>query len=134
MIMSNINPNDNLWILGDVCFCKESFVKHVLPIANKVNLSTILGNHDGERRYAPTILDYINAGINVYGLAKYKTTNDSFILSHCPVHPAELRGNLNLHGHVHLETINDQRYINCCCEVVDFIPKTINELLKMRVL
>lgn len=36
--------------------------------------------------------------------------------SHAPVHPAELRDRLNLHGHVHDETVQDHRYVNCSME------------------
>ena len=36
--------------------------------------------------------------------------------SHAPVHPAELRDRLNLHGHVHDETVKDHRYVNCSME------------------
>ena len=43
-------------------------------------------------------------------------------LSHCPMHPDELRGNNNIHGHIHSHTIDDPRYFNVCCERIDFQP------------
>ncbi len=45
-------------------------------------------------------------------LVKYK----NFWLSHAPVHPGELSGKKNLHGHTHFELMGDPRYINVCVE------------------
>ena len=61
-----------------------------------------------------------------------------FILSHCPIHPSELdyRFKYNIHGHVHVKSLSDERYINVCCEAIDYKPKTIEELMagKFKVL
>jgi calcineurin-like phosphoesterase family protein len=52
-------------------------------------------------------------------MIKYK----GFILSHCPIHESEMeRYYKNIHGHVHEETIKDDRYINVCCEAINYTP------------
>jgi calcineurin-like phosphoesterase family protein len=50
---------------------------------------------------------------DIHGMIKYK----EFWLSHCPIHPDELRGKKNIHGHVHKKTIPDNRYFNACVDV-----------------
>ena len=52
-------------------------------------------------------------------MVKYK----GFILSHCPIHESEIRRfTKNIHGHVHENSLEDERYINVSCEVVNFSP------------
>ena len=63
-------------------------------------------------------------GIEVYGFVKYK----EFWLSHCPIHPNELRGKVNIHGHVHNKTIIDCNYFNTSCENVDFKPISLENI------
>lgn len=129
-IMTNLGKRDTLWILGDVCFTVDGFHKYVVPIANYVNkLHIILGNHDLERKEAPNIhlythVGYIKNEVSIHSMVSYK----GFWLTHAPIHPDELRGKRNIHGHVHNATINDDRYINVCCEAVNYIPKTLEEL------
>jgi calcineurin-like phosphoesterase family protein len=57
-----------------------------------------------------------------------------FILTHCPIHPSQLeyRYKYNIHGHVHENSINDPRYINVSAEVIDYTPKTLEELLQLN--
>jgi calcineurin-like phosphoesterase family protein len=41
----------------------------------------------------------------------------SFWLSHCPIHPQELRNRkANIHGHLHGSVLNDPRYFDVCPE------------------
>ena len=68
---------------------------------------------------------------DVQGFVKYK----DYWLSHCPIHPNELRGKYNLHGHVHNKTVEDVRYFNCSLENIDYTPISldqIREILKER--
>ena len=51
-----------------------------------------------------------------------------FWLSHCPVHPNELRHKKNIHGHVHNKTVDDDRYINVCCDVVNYTPVELDKI------
>jgi len=100
-----VGKRDHVYVLGDACFTMETIFEFgELPGAKKW---LIRGNHD--------LLDtqvYLKYFDGVYGLLKYK----EFWLSHAPIHPVELRGRVNLHGHVHYNTIPDMRYFNCCPE------------------
>jgi calcineurin-like phosphoesterase family protein len=53
-----------------------------------------------------------------------------YIFTHCPIHESEVtRFHRNIHGHVHENSLDDYRYINVSCEVVDYTPKLIEELI-----
>lgn len=62
----------------------------------------------------------------VHGLLKYK----EFWLSHAPLHPDELRGKNNVHGHVHTESVNDLQYLNVSVDssFMNFFPRTLHEI------
>lgn len=108
-----------VYVLGDACFTIETLEDFGKLPGRKI---LIRGNHDRlDTRY------YLKYFESVEGLLKYK----EFWLSHAPVHPHELRGRVNLHGHVHFNTVRyeyddfdidppgeDYRYFNCCPEVL----------------
>lgn len=113
-----VTKRDDVYVLGDACFTEATLTDlGKLPGSRKF---LIRGNHDELRT-----IKYLEVFDEVYGLKKYK----EFWLSHAPIHPDELRGKVNLHGHVHYETIRkpfnpaydvkqeiDPRYFNCCVE------------------
>jgi calcineurin-like phosphoesterase family protein len=69
----------------------------------------VLGNHD-----ILTTQEYLSVFDEVQGLVK----KYGMWISHAPVHPNELRGKYNVHGHVHYASIEDDRYFNVCPEVL----------------
>ena len=114
-----VTKRDDVYVLGDACFTMETIHEFRLLQGRK---HLIRGNHDNLDTQV-----YLKYFDGVYGLLKYK----EFWLSHAPIHPDELRGRVNLHGHVHYETIRkpfnpvynvkqeiDPRYFNCCVENV----------------
>lgn len=112
-ILGCVGKRDVLIIAGDVCFTKEAF-KHIRTIASAVQtLKIVIGNHDFERSGAPTVEDYREIGATLHSMIKYK----GYWITHAPIHPDELRGKKNIHGHVHYcDIINDERYVNVCME------------------
>jgi len=120
-----VNKKDTTWILGDITMEKNDYA-----ILDRLNgyKRVILGNHD-QGKHTKYLLNHVNS---IHGLTKLKSKEyDNIWLSHCPVHPQELeyRVKLNIHGHVHENTLDDKRYINACMEVQDYKPKTLEELL-----
>jgi calcineurin-like phosphoesterase family protein len=95
---------DLVYVLGDAAFTAEGLDAIKSLPGRKV---LVRGNHD-----TLNIKDYLNVFEDVLGIAKYK----EFWLTHAPIHPSELRGRVNLHGHVHFNTIHDCRYFSCCPE------------------
>ena len=117
-----VRKKDKVFFLGDTAFTKERLLDVAKWTGTKVAL---LGNHDVEREL--TIRDYMGAFDDVQGFVKYK----DFWLSHCPIHPNELRGKVNVHGHCHYASIPDARYFNVSLEVIDFKPISLFEIRKV---
>jgi calcineurin-like phosphoesterase family protein len=99
-----VHKTDHVYVLGDAAFTMET-VDDFRQLPGTKHL--VRGNHD--KLDTNVYLKYFK---NIYGLLKYK----EFWLSHAPIHPNELRGRVNLHGHVHYNTVQDNRYFNCCPE------------------
>lgn len=127
VLLSPITKRDTLWVLGDVCFTKEALNKFK-KLNSHGNIHIVIGNHDTDQELS--ISDWVNAGFTkIYSLVKKK----GCWFSHCPIHPDELRGKMNVHGHTHNHRINDSRYFCVCPEqtnwrLVDF--EEIKERMK----
>lgn len=131
-IMHNIKTTcckrDTLWLLGDCFFSWES-ITFAKEIANHVGfINWVLGNHDTDNSERQKVLrailgcGYIH---QIHSLTKYK----SAWLSHAPIHPDELRGKINIHGHTHSHVIDDERYVGVSCEQIDFTPMELASIL-----
>ena len=114
-----IKKQDKVYFLGDVAFSKKALEDVSKWIGTK---TLIVGNHDLDRDI--TMRDLCNSFADVYSFLKYK----NFWLSHCPIHPDELRGKINLHGHTHGHLINDERYVNVCLEHTNYSPISLSEI------
>lgn len=117
---NTVRKNDLVYFLGDVAFTKERLEDIKKWSGRKI---LILGNHDSDKDV--NIIDIVNSCTyeEIHSLKKYKS---HFWLSHAPIHPDELRGRINIHGHVHMESIKladgtiDDRYFNACIEHHDY--------------
>lgn len=106
-----VKPADTVYFLGDVSF---SFRGLELIKNLPGNKYLVRGNHD---KYS--ITKYVEVFADVLGIVTYK----EFWLSHCPIHPDEMRNRTaNIHGHTHHNMIQDHRYFNVCPEVNNFEP------------
>lgn len=124
---SVVSKRDLVIVLGDVAFSREGLRK-VSRLKGTKHL--ILGNHD---KYQ--IGEYQNYFTIKPSLYKYK----GFWLSHAPIHPDELRGLVNIHGHVHSKTIQlrhygggylpDNNYVNVCVENCNGVPVLFNDII-----
>lgn len=123
----DLRKRDSLILLGDICFEPEAltFIQS-LPAEKKILIG---GNHDWER-FNVNMFDVAKTFDVVTGLKSYgsKKNNTKSWLSHCPIHPSEMRGKeYNVHGHIHDEATNpevteDARYVNVNVDVL--YPKT----------
>jgi len=98
-----ITKKDTVYLFGDITMEKGDYttLKRLKGIIN-----VILGNHDFPQ-HVPELLRCVN---KVMGCKKH----DEFWFTHFPIHPDELHGKVNIHGHVHE---NDKRYFNVCADV-----------------
>jgi calcineurin-like phosphoesterase family protein len=129
---SVVDKRDVTYILGDVTMEKKAPYA-LLDRLNGIK-HVVLGNHD-RRQDVPHLLQHVES---VMGMKEYK----GIMLTHCPIHPMELdyRFPKNIHGHIHDKQvmidaptapfeIPDDRYICVSCERVDYVPRTLEELL-----
>ena len=124
-ILRVCGKRDTLYILGDICFNRES-LRYIQEINERVeNLYVLLGNHDGERSGHPKAREYLPFVTDIRGPWKYKK---KAWLSHFPVHESELRGKINIHGHIHDINIDDNRYVNVSCENTNYMPIELEKI------
>jgi calcineurin-like phosphoesterase family protein len=113
-----VRPRDLVWVLGDAAFTEEA-IDIIAALPGTKNL--VRGNHDDL-----PLASYLRAFSEVYGIVK----KYGYWLTHAPIHPDELRGKINVHGHVHYATIKtdegytDCRYFNACVENATYQFKT----------
>ena len=127
LIINNINKKvrvqDKLFILGDVAF-KNSDLK-ILDKINTKKRVLIKGNHDLE-----TLKNYCQYFKDI---RSYKILpKHGVIFSHIPIHPCQLQGRFthNIHGHMHGNKIDDDRYLNICPEQVGYKVLELEEILQ----
>lgn len=106
-----LKKRDTLYLMGDIAFTPE-MVEQLDRIKCGYKF-LILGNHD--IKDTALWLQHVD---DIFGIEKYKRA----WLTHCPIHPAELRGRINIHGHVHNATIEDNRYFNTSLENTNYNP------------
>jgi calcineurin-like phosphoesterase family protein len=128
---SVVSKHDTVWIAGDISMEKKVYYKRLDELRGIKKV--VPGNHDLPQ-HVPELLKYVNSVCGMY------TKMKGLIITHAPIHPDELRGKKNLHGHVHENSIMreneithiyeiDPRYINVSCDVIDFTPVEISTLL-----
>lgn len=120
---SQINKRDHVYFHGDIAFTIENLaiIKKLVGIKH-----LILGNHDTDDfSKGIDIANLILVFDTVHGIKERKQS----WLSHSPIHEQELRGKINIHGHVHHNTIDDPRYYNVCLENTDFKPKKYQDII-----
>lgn len=113
---SIVGKRDSVYLLGDVAFSRDGLAKCARLKGHK---NLILGNHDGFKVDEYQKYFKIRPGIFKHA---------GFWLSHAPVHPESLRGLRNIHGHMHHQVINDDRYINVCVEQVNGLPRSVQSI------
>ena len=117
---ANVTKRDLVWVQGDLGV-KQYAIDLIAKLPGRKKL--IRGNHD-----QMPLERYLNVFEDIQSMIKYR----GYWLTHCPIHPNELWGKRNIHGHVHSNTIllpngpRDDRYINLCMENrAQFDGKTI---------
>jgi calcineurin-like phosphoesterase family protein len=116
---SVVKKCDLVYVLGDFAMNKAA-----LHLAKRLKGQKVLvrGNHDIEP--ARTYLDYFTT---IHGLLRFRGV---FWMTHAPIHPGSLRGMYNLHGHVHQNSVQDDRYINVCVEMSYGVPRDLDALFE----
>ena len=122
-----VKKKDVVLLLGDITMESPKFY-HYLAKLNGLK-RVILGNHDMPQD-VPKLLPYVHSVCGMY-------KREGCIFTHAPIHPDELRRfKKNINGHVHEATVKshfgftDERYVNVCCEVINYTPVLLSECLQ----
>ena len=118
-----VGKKDKVFILGDFLWNRhKATLAHAKRMAGTKEL--IFGNHD-----TFAIKSYQEVGvIRFHGFRRYK----KFWISHAPIHPYEIRGRGNIHGHIH-PLVGDcpplgEEYFNVNVEAHAFCPTNLDEI------
>lgn len=124
---SVIKPQDHVYFLGDLCFSNQT-LHGVMPrlVGHK---RLILGNHDNLK-----MDEYYKYFQKIMSWRNFTEFKHKFIACHFPLHPSSFEGRgvrFNVHGHVHKNSLPDQRYINVSVEVINYTPINVDDLMKL---
>ena len=123
---SVVKKNDKIYHLGDVVMKTSVWAFEIL---NELNGRKILikGNHDTAR------LNIYKRYFDDIRSSHLLRTGDrtKVVLSHIPIHPISLGNSFNVHGHLHHRLIDDPRYINVSCEIIDYKPMNFIEIIDL---
>lgn len=122
---SVVKPQDKVYHLGDVGLGvkrQDEFTALMQSLHGHKRL--ILGNHDNIRQPAYQCFEKID----LWTGGKFK--QHGFVCSHIPLRRDQMRdGEVNVHGHIHQNLIEDPRYINVCVEQTGYKPVHMDEIL-----
>ena len=121
-----VRKHDTTYILGDITMEKTSEY-YWLDMLNGY-IKIIQGNHDNPQ-HTHELLKHVN-NVGAYRMLSDKKYG-GIVFSHFPIHPCELtaRWKYNIHGHMHNKSVGDHRYINVSAEMIDYTPRTLDELM-----
>ena len=113
-----VHKFDKVFHLGDFCFGRDN-----VSIAARLNgqKRLIMGNHD-----VYSAAEYLTYFHSIHGVMYW----NKCVLSHIPLHTSmmDTRTLVNIHGHLHSKTMNDERYFNVSCERNNLTPINADEI------
>jgi calcineurin-like phosphoesterase family protein len=116
---SVVRDYDIVYHLGDVYFDNGHRVLKRLKGRKRL----VLGNHDNPKS------EFIMNNFSKIMMWRMFPEFDC-VLTHVPIHESGMfKIKYNLHGHIHQNPSPTPRHINCCVEVNNYTPKTIEECL-----
>lgn len=113
-----VKPNDKVYHLGDVGSNRNK-LDIIMPKLNGRKI-LIKGNHD---KFKPKF--YLQHFKDIRGCHNL----DNYLLTHIPIHTeSKDKFKLNIHGHVHANSLTDKWYYNACVEVNNYAPIPFEEI------
>lgn len=115
-----VSPEDRVYILGDLAMNRRALDRSLPRLMGRKVL--VKGNHDIDKlSYYSQYFDDIRAYVVKKG----------FILSHIPIHAESLsRWVVNIHGHLHANKVDDDRYECVSVEHTDYRPILLDRILE----
>jgi calcineurin-like phosphoesterase family protein len=125
---ARVKPQDKVYHLGDVLLgVKRQDEATALLRRLNGHKRLMLGNHDHIEQPAYQAFERIE----LWTGGKFKQYG--FVACHSPLRYDQMRdGELNVHGHIHQNLIDDPRYMNVCVEHTGYAPVHIDEIIARR--
>lgn len=127
-----VDPRDDVIVCGDLVFGGKQNLSLFSRMHGRKLL--VLGNHDGGSKEL-----YLPYFAKIEGSMEIRTSKGTILFTHFPVHPNQMtvRYALNVHGHVHANTImdgnqEDQRYFNVSMENINYTPIILDKIRHLR--
>ena len=119
---SVVSKNDKVFFLGDVSFSNKENTEEIIKKMNGHKI-LIKGNHDtrGKNWYFDVGFDEV---IDYPIIIK-----SFFILSHEPVYLNGLIPYINIHGHIHGNTMSQNYYVNVSVEQTNYTPVSLDKII-----
>lgn len=119
--------HDIVWVLGDFIIANKEYDFDAFLLRLNGIIRLVPGNHDDMRYFNTSKL--LNKKFTIaHGVFK----KYGFWFSHAPIHHLSLRGHMNVHGHVHSNSVPDDNYINVSADNVNYTPVSLEELRAIR--
>ena len=136
-INSTLNPEDELWILGDITMLGNDHVRKVKNELDKIknrNLHLVLGNHDSWR-----MKNYLEAGFRtIHSTMWFSYNKYNFFLFHDPAEYVAVQNafpnSVALVGHVHelfKHLLPGKSVINVGVDVWNFEPVSLDKIINV---
>jgi len=122
---SVVRDGDNAYMMGDITFeLGERFDGIMARMKGRKRL--ILGNHDDPKN--PDLMKHFKKAMIWRVFGEY-----NFVVSHIPIAKECFHRTtaFNLHGHTHVRELSDRAYINNCCELTNYRPRHLDEVLQI---
>lgn len=122
---SVVKPGDLVYHLGDVYFGSLERYRDVIHPRLNGSKRLLVGNHDDIKQIA-------SANLFQKIMMWRMFPEFGILMTHVPVHEStlEFKDLINVHGHVHNNSLDDPRYVNMSVEVINYTPVNIEELRK----
>ncbi len=131
-----VNKDDIVYFLGD--FSHKCSLEESIDILNKLNGRKffVKGNHDSKE-----FIDYLIENKLVEWAKDYAEIVDNernVVLCHYPIEDwnGQYSGSYHLFGHIHNNTRHNyktfEKRFNVSCEVIDYEPKSLDELIELN--
>ena len=132
-LLSTVTKRDTLFLLGDVAFDTEWCARLLSGLKRVGKTVWVPGNHDVSVRVILGQAELMGLPDDKLQLPAF-TSYKGWWLSHCPIHPDELRNRKgNIHGHTHFHNIPSKHYINVSMEQLpNWSPIEFKELVGER--
>lgn len=120
---TTVSKNSIVYCVGDMALFNSGLL-FLKKLPGKKIL--VMGNHDTEREN--NTRDLLEVFDELCGFHKHKKS--PLYIAHCPSHPSQLRGRLMVHGHLHQDVIQDERFINVSWEQLpNHAPVSIEDIV-----